>query len=254
MTALGYIPFEELTIRKLCGPDNFVCYWPPRREEIGRMVAFTKAIHQGKGKPKMLEIGCGTGLLAYLLASTGQVDVIATDPDVHIESSPYSHPNLKFERLGAYNAATKYQAQGVTAVVNSWMPYNLDLTHEIRDVGALAIIYVLENCTGIEGVSYDPGDTYRQVYGWRGITCNELRTAIRCVDENNKRLVWELSNWHNIIEIQLRKGIKVPEKPDVVVAENEKYPWEPELEAMLGGVSKIKKLKNTWKNPWDQFF
>lgn len=149
------IPFKDITLENICGSYHTtpVSYWAPRREEIQRFVDIAKAVYRGEGKPKVLDVGCGTGFLAYLLAETGEVDVIGLDPEESlIMNSPYSHPNLQLEVGDSRDAVKRYSGQDFDIVINSWMPYQLNLTPDIREIGAKVIVYIKE-AGGGTGVS-----------------------------------------------------------------------------------------------------
>tara|TARA_Y100000310_G_scaffold330810_1_gene403135 strand:+ start:256 stop:885 length:630 start_codon:yes stop_codon:yes gene_type:complete len=158
---------RNITLENICGTDETAptSYWPPRREEIQRFADIAKAVYKGEGKPKVLDIGCGTGLLAYLLAETGEVNVVGIDPEESlIAESPYSHPDLQLEVGDSRDAVDKYSGQDFDLVISSWMPYQLNLTPDIRNIGAKAIAYIKEagGATGVPDYEYkefiyDPG-------------------------------------------------------------------------------------------------
>jgi SAM-dependent methyltransferase len=267
-SAVSGTPYEELTLGNICGSTGqpLVLFWVPRREEIQRFVEVAKAVHKGEDKPRVLEVGCGSGLLSYLMAKTEEVDVIGMDPsETLMEFCPYSHPNLKFEDGDSSGAVEKYKNQ-VDVVVNSWMPNGLNLTPNIRDINARSIIYVLERggSTGISGysylndpetaknipddadmedyISYSPGKKYKGFCEWYGPVWNEVAHRLIILKENNpelyKRLFERLDN-NNNVWVQLRKDVQLPKLPEINIPEEQKYPWEKDLENLIGGLTKI---------------
>src|SRR3989338_9890708 len=104
-------------------------FWMPRREEIQRFIEIAGAVHEGGGKPKILDVGCGNGFLAYLLAITNEVDVIGMDPNgLLFEKTPYVHKNLTLEVGNSQDAITRYGNKNLDMVINSWMPDGINLT------------------------------------------------------------------------------------------------------------------------------
>lgn len=213
-------PIESITLDNICGngENRPLSYWAPRREEIQRFVEIAKAVLQRKGKPKVLDAGCGTGFLAYLMAETGEVDVVGLDPDESlVNGSLYSHPNLKLEVGDSTDAVRRYANQDIDMVISSWMPGELNLTPDIRNIGARTIVYVKEagGATGVppdgwliiffkiltmqaledylnkdvfkpkpkvsreDRISYEPGQNYVRAYGWSGPAATEIKNIAR---------------------------------------------------------------------------
>lgn len=255
------ILIEKITLENICGTSTQAATscWAPRREEIQRFVELAKYVHQGPGKPRILDVGCGTGFLSYLLALTGEVEVIGIDPEEErIKNSPYSHPNLKLEVGDARDAVKKYRNEGdnddlfflfddedeentgVDVVLNSWMPEGVNLTPDIRRINAPCIIYVRDKggSTGTDmnedvslsnwadQVSYDPGNDYDHAFSWSGHSMPEIRWLAQGMKKE------DLTGFRqaNIIEMQFRKGISLSEVPKVSVSESDKYSWEKELD------------------------
>lgn len=182
---------EQLSLHTLCAEDRPVMYWAPRQLDIVRFVALADALHgENSDLPTVVEIGSGSGLLSFLLAKTGKLNVIACEPDqglVAISQQQYQHPNVQFLALDAKAAAENLKGQDVACVLNSWMPPGLNLTPAIRALNAKAIVYVLDTrgSTGftsnndrllewkhretIDHVeSYRPGSNYQPLCCWHG--------------------------------------------------------------------------------------
>lgn len=269
---------RDITLENICGTDEIppVSYWAPRREEIQRFVEIAKAVHNGEGRPKVLDVGCGTGFLACLLARTGEVDVIGLDPEQSlIHGSPYSHPNLRLEVGDSNDAVKKYGAQDFDIVLNSWMPAGLNLTPDIRDIRAKAIIYIKEReATGVpsynynefiyedgfdewnddadqhkrpnpispeNGISYHPGRDYQRAFEWFGPACSEVQALGRKLKGLNAYI--GLFEDLNFIDIQFRRDVQIPEIPEINIPSSDKYSWEASLEILKGPVCKMKKYE-----------
>ncbi len=272
-------PLQEITLENICGTKDRmrVSFWAPRREEIQRFVEIAKAVHKGEGRPKILDVGCGTGFLAYLLAETGEVTVVGLDPDNSlIENSPYSHPHLKLVNSNSHDAVQKYKSEGFAVVVNSWMPGGLNLTPDIRNINANAIIYIkYGETTGIhnsdykeffyengfdfysidaekhrtqnpiraeDGISYHPGNNYKRVFEWSGVGDEQIRDYVRFI--NHQSGSFSLGSSRNIIDIQLRKNVRIPKIPRIKIVDSDKYAWEKELDN-LGKLEPIRRYYST---------
>ena len=241
------IPFQKVTLHNICGSKP-VMHWAPRREEIQRFIEIAKAVHNNdRSIPTILEVGCGTGFLAYLLALTGEVYVTATDPNEEvIGRRVYSHPNMRFEKGDAERVAKNYKEKGIDVVVNSYMPQLENLTPHIRNIGAKAIIYVkdISGETGMPShfynprktpekredfVSYEPGEDYRKAFEWgcpNKLEIQYLSKVLRGVNARPKK-----SNMARV-DIQVRKDIPIPLIPKIPIPDLEKYAWEKELELL----------------------
>jgi hypothetical protein len=213
-------------------------YWVPRRLDIDRIVQIAEQLHSSRDNnlPLIGEFGGGTGLLGYLLASTGRVRVLVTDPDRRgIEKGFYRHENLEYFPVDALGASQIFQDKKVDLVLNSWMPEGVNLTPAIRSVGASGILYVKDSSgsTGVlrpprgtdhddraAWVSYEPGSQYRNVLKWdgfdrveaQGLLSGRTATRIRSAD-------FLLQTRHDTPSVALDTGSKT----------SERYRWEQEL-------------------------
>jgi len=185
-----------------------VSFFLPKKQEIEAIVKIAKQITK-KERPIILDIGCGNGFLAYLLAKTNKVEVIGIDPnsdliEESIKKGIYKSKNLKLE-VGTAKSAIKYKDK-VDIIINSWMPSGVDFTKDIKKINPKAIVYVRykdnEKMTGKQfGLfqSYHPGLHYHLFLRWRGLE-------------------------KNIIEVQLRNDMKLKELPKI--KSKSKYNWE----------------------------
>jgi len=266
-------PLKDVTLENICGSEetSAASYWAPRREEIQRFVEIAKAVHTGEGKPRVLDVGCGTGFLAYLLAETGEVDVVGLDPDESsINGSPYSHTNLHLEVGDSKDAVERYSGQDFDLVISSWMPYKLNLTPDIRNIGAKAIAYIKEQggstgcpdyqyrefidddedrpnpITPEDGISYHPGENYQRAFEWSGPTCNEVYDIVRKLNGERSWGIRDID--HNLIDIQFRKDVPIPDDISMTPIDNsQKYQWESGLEQVKGPTEPMRRYeKFTW--------
>lgn len=233
-------PFEKITLDTICGNDSqsTVMYWAPFREEIQRFVEVAKAVHTGEGLPTILEVGCGSGLLSYLLARTGEVQVIGMDPDeLVLQRTPYRHPNLTLEVGDSTDAVTRYGGQDIAMVLNSWMPIGLNLTPDLRAIHARTIGLVHEPIFTGTPESYEPGGRYREVYRWRGQAKHDVRELVRHRDSHGRTPRPQLNLNESII--QIRDDIATPYLAPIAVPETEKYAWQREMERLKVRLGRI---------------
>ena len=207
---LSIKPVDKVNLFDIHGNNKQakVSFFLPKKEEIETIIEIAKQISK-REKPVILDIGCGNGFLAYLLAKTNKVEVIGIDPnsdliEESIQKGIYKSKNLKLE-VGDSKSAIKYKDK-VDIVINSWMPSGVDFTKDIKKINPKAIVYIRykdkEKMTGKQfGLfqSYNPGLHYHLFLRWRGLE-------------------------KNIIEIQLRKDIKLKELPKI--KSKSKYNWE----------------------------
>lgn len=253
----SYCPVEELDLYRLCHVDSPVMHWAPRRAEVERFAEFVIGLHGDKpGNPTLLEIGSGSGLLSYLLASTGKLDVIALDPDPRFSASTiYRHPRLNHVVADAAQAIDLFRGQEITCALNSWMPPQINLTPAIRTLGTAGIIYILEE-RGETGVP----ETYAQSLSWRhGKDKLDDLVSYR-PGKSHKRACewhgpaqWEITEWPkghfysesmrdtNKIDIQARVDLPreiveraVARVTAVDASALPRYPWEAKLEQYKG--------------------
>ncbi|MBT5021379.1 methyltransferase domain-containing protein [Candidatus Woesearchaeota archaeon] len=279
---MNKIPFEDIDIFNICGSNKSaaVSYWAPRREEIQRFVEIAKVVNKKKLRPKILDVGCGTGFLAYLLAKTGEVDVVGLDSDKELtNNNPFAHPNLKLEVGDASDAVKRYRNQDFDTVICSWMPYQINLTPDVRAVNAKSIVYIKERggATGCDrwdyeefiyepgfsefspdaknhrtpnpvrredAVSFDPGLNYKSVLTWSGPAHDEVKIIIRRLNGED---VWTSEKNYNVIEVQIRNEIPKLTIPKINIIENQKYVWESALENYGGVLDELHELeKDYW--------
>ena len=245
------IPIEEITIENICGNSTQppIGDWAPRRADIDRILNLAEAVTE-KEKPVILDIGCGSGLLAYLLAETGRCQVIGIDPE-NDGSQTYTHQNLTLEKGDVGSAVKKYQS-AVDLVLNSYMPEGKNLTPAIRRIGAQAIVYVkdVNGLTGVDiqalsyqykipayelrsdydlkdRVSYMPGKEYKHFCEWKIPNQEEIRLiALDLKDGLGRHRHYTISDVR--IEFQLRRDCQLNDRPGK--CSGPKYPWEKELD------------------------
>lgn len=281
--------FDQVSIHTICGNEEVEpqCYWAPKREEIQRFVEIAKAMHpfgksfrspstsplisgiripslfSGNGLPVILDVGCGTGFLSYLLAKTEEVNVIAMDPDAELlRSSSYRHPNLHYIPGTAEDSFILFKDASLDMVINSWMPTYEDLGRPIRAMKPKAITYIIEigGGTGIydydaykrfleehpemkdipfeEIYSYQAGPDFRQALEWKGPSCSEVGHISTAILRGRRESMVSIVNM-NLIVAHVRNDIPFQYLPPITISTCEEYAWERDLE----GFSSLKEVK-----------
>ncbi len=233
------IPYENLTLENICGYETHpACYWAPRRIEIQRFVEIAQAVNGTGRKPTIVDVGCGTGLFAYLLARTGQAKVVGIDPDERIiRETPYHHANLQLLMGDAEDAVRLYRDKNIDMVINSWMPMGMNLTPALQKIKARSIAYVLEKsgATGDEDKSYEPGRQYYDAFTWHGPSLTEVQFISLPYPQTK-------SGDGNKIRIQLRRDILQPIISPIKIPSSERYAWETGLRKAIGPVKRMRIL------------
>ena len=182
--------------------NSRVSFYFPTNEEIRKILKIADHVSKRK-KPLILDIGCGNGFVAYILAKTNKVKVIGIDPNKEqIEESKkiYKSKNLKLEAGDNKYAVKKYKNSKIDIIINSWMPVNHNFSPAIKKIKPKAIIYVRykdnNTMTGKQSSffkffnSYNTGANYRTIMVWNNN-----------VTQNNK---------NSIVEVQFRRNIRLP--------------------------------------------
>ncbi len=237
---------EKLSLKNICGPwtvdpeipaqyrDSQAIHWLPRKEEILRIKKFAETAREGVGLPGIVEIGCGTGLLSYLLANEGELSVVGMDPDEDVllgsESSgyshtenipPYTHPNLKLI-LGTSKTMLKaFKDTPPDVVISSWIPEKINLMPDIVALRPKVIVLMYDDKDKRFG---SPPDGYKRVFYWHGPSCGDVWTfgshvygGLNKVDIRND----------NVIDVLLRDDQQVPNLPKhMEISQERKYSWE----------------------------
>lgn len=235
--------FSDISLEDFKDKDKPLTWWIPRKIDIERIIRLSQLLHRGKGLPRILDVGCGQGFLAYLLTKTEKVKVIGIDPnETLIKETRFKHQNLTLLPEMADSFLSEHQGR-FNLVISSFMPYQLDDTAKIkRRLRPKAIVYIEDRIPGGERYGYylsleiserknrfqyafskESGcfslGNYRPFMRWKVPSINELEKK-------------ELSSFASQIEIQLRKDIPKPSK--LKVFPEEKYGWEKELEFLKG--------------------
>jgi len=183
-----------------------VSFFLPKREEVEAILHLAELI-SGVDKPLILDIGCGNGFLAYLLAKEGDVDVIGIDPNHNLieeASKHYKLPNLQLIS-GDSKFAMKYKGEA-DLVINSWMPVGIDLSKDIKKLNPKAIVYVrYKDSKTMTGKQYGLFQSYRTGWQYRNF------------------LIWRTLG-NNVVQIQLRHDVDIDELPKTHT--KKKYNWE----------------------------
>lgn len=139
----------------------------------------------------------------------------------------------------------------VDLVINSWMPYNLDLTREIRCFLAPAIVYIRERggASGVYDVSdapidlgleasYATGGQYKSNWDldWEGISAADVGHILGAQNQHDRHRALEYSNRVNI---QSRKDLTIAAEDLKVSLETDQIPyaWEKSLDELIASAS-----------------
>lgn len=234
------IPFDNISLENICGSDNNhpVIYWLARKIDIKRLTKISEKISENK-TTNILEIGCGTGFLSYLLAQTGKVKVIATDKDPkHIDDPEYKHPNLSYDIVDAKDI-TRSDYKDIDIVLNSFMDYGTNLTPNIIELDPKAIFFVRTYfSTGTSG-SYITGNDYKQEFRWPVLSHQDV-SEIRNYYLNDRLCLENFKRNPGIIEIHLKRDINPFSIKDIEVKNEEKYPWEIYVDDIVKNMEEMK--------------
>ena len=133
----------KLSDFKTSGDREILSWWAPRYDDIKKIIETAKFLHDGPGLPTILDFGCGSGFLSYLLASSEEVKVTALDPNVSlIERTKFRHPSIEFVMGDEATLAKEWRGR-FDAVICCYLPYELDFSPKIKRVlEPKALIYI----------------------------------------------------------------------------------------------------------------
>lgn len=234
--------FSGISLADFKDKTKPLTWWIPRKRDIEKIVRLAQFLHQGKGLPKILDVGCGQGFLAYLLAGTEKVNVTGIDPNEKlIEGTRFKHKNLTLLKETADSFLSRYQGS-FDLVISSFMPYQLDYSAKIKKIlRPKAVVYIEDKSV----------EKYR---GWLNLEISEKqgkfeysfdedtdgrsslnnyqhfkKWSVPSITDLKKERLYPLSSQ---IEIQLRKDIHL--LPELKGFSEERYYWEKELEFLKG--------------------
>lgn len=234
--------FSNISLDDFKDEKEPLTWWIPRRRDIEKIIKLAEFLHQGKGLPEILDVGCGQGFLAYLLARTEKANVIGIDPNQQlIEGTRFEHKNLTLLTETADSFLSRYQGS-FDLVISSFMPYQLDYTATIkRTLKPKAVLYIEDRWVKKHGywlnleISEEEG---KFEYSLNKDTVGQLslnnyghfqKWSVPSISDLKKKKLYPLSSQ---IEIQLRKDIHP--LPELKGFSRERYYWETELEFFKG--------------------
>lgn len=260
--------YADLHLWSICGalggelgpdaaPPGPALHWLPRAADIARMVRVAELVHQGAGLPTLVEVGAGSGLLSYLLARTGRLQVTAVEPDAalltghglsHLEGgllrpdarpgAPYAHPNLRLLPATARAAAELLAGTPPDVVLCSWMPNRFNLAADIRRLHPAAIIYTRRDFVGTlesdlpEHLAYErrftPRRPYQRRLTWATPSEGDVMDLLRALTGASEEPVVAL--FDNLVEVQVagRAAAAVTAVAVDAGPALPPYPWEAE--------------------------
>ncbi len=234
--------FSDISLDDFKDKTKPLTWWIPRGRDIEKIVKLAQFLHQGKGLPKILDVGSGQGFLAYLLVRTGKVKVIGIDPnEALIKGTRFKHKNLTLLKETADSFLSRHQ-EGFDLVISSFMPYQLDYTTKIKSrLRPKAVVYIEDRSVKKDGYWLnleisEKEDKFEYSFnkdaGGQFFLSNYQpfqKWPVPSISDLKKKKLYPLSSQ---IEIQLRKDI--PKLSKLKVFPEEKYGWEKELEFSKG--------------------
>ncbi|NIM90445.1 MAG: methyltransferase domain-containing protein [Candidatus Aminicenantes bacterium] len=234
--------FSSISLDDFRDESKPLTWWIPRSMDIDKIVRLAQFLHSGKGVPTILDVGCGQGFLAYLLARTERVKVIGIDPNERlIERTKFRHKNLILLKDNADSFLSNHQGS-IDLAVSSFMPFRLDPTAQIkRMLRPKAVVYIQDKGIKQPGswinlkIS-EPDNLFeysldKDVEGRFSLTHYYpfQRWPVPSLNDLKKERLYPLSSQ---IEIQIHKNIRT--LPKLKAFSKERYGWEKELEFQKG--------------------
>lgn len=134
--------------------------WPPRSLDVARILAAV-----GRPRPRILDHGAGSGLLAALLAP--HAEVFAFDP------APSPH-------AGRFHPVTREEPEApFDLVVSSWMEAGLDLRADVaRRAPTIVSIFDAEGGCGVKGDLDYSSFGFVEAARWTGPSFEDVEEAL----------------------------------------------------------------------------
>lgn len=180
--------------------------WPPRSLDVARILAAA-----GRPRPRILDHGAGSGLLAALLAP--HAEVIAFDP----EPSPHA---------GRFHPVTlEAPDEPFDLVVSSWMEAGLDLRADVaRRAPRIVSIFDAEGGCGVKGNLDYSGFGLVEATRWTGPSFEDVEEALA------RRGRGMETRERNVFAVWTRPVEAATTAARVAAATGgAPFPWEPEL-------------------------
>jgi len=220
-TALAIADFSPRS-----GDARAALLWPPTRLDVARLVAGLRAA-SGRARPRVLEAGAGSGLLARLLAEACDVD--AVDP---------GDAGFASRRVGRFFPVRSARVEDVAApydaVVVSWMEAGVDCRAGVKRLApVIAQAFDLGGGCGVKGATSYARFGFVDAAAWTGPSFETVDRALR---ERGRGLPPPPPM--NAIEIVVRDIALAPRVAEAVRAAKPRgapYAWEPALEALRLG-------------------
>lgn len=187
------VPFSQLRLNHFGDPKQKVMHWLPFQVDIDRIVHCAELVKpQGKEKPVVLDIGTGTGLLAYLIARTGKANVIGIDPFEPLMNNPaYEHKNLRYFQAGVEWAVENFRGE-IDLAVWSWPLLGLDPLTTLQALNPRGVMLIadlndyrrtidfVDYNRYVYHINYDKFGGFNKLMLWRSVDFRKLDVAARC--------------------------------------------------------------------------
>lgn len=219
-----------LTLGAFVHPSRRRFWYVPRRREIALFVQLAQHV-SGRPDPLVVDVGCGLGLMSYLLAQEG-CRVIALDASTAALDAARAlygdHPRITFVQGDVTELASRW-GQEADGLFVSWVPpyarwgpalfgSGVPLVYVVGDPEATGSALAEEMGRYVHVLSY-PTPAWHEVLGWLALLARGERP--------DPATTLTASNRHQVF---LRADRAAPPSLDLPSAPP--YPWEAELDAL----------------------
>lgn len=134
--------------------------WLPSGNHIKKIVDYSKII-SGKETPRILDVGCGNGLVSKLLAEEG-AEVFAVDSNKElINKTPHKHQNISyfsmpFESFISFNSFKNY----FDTIYCGYMDQDSNWVGQIHNLNPKMVVYVNGPSVGLDPMAFKETEEY----------------------------------------------------------------------------------------------
>jgi len=241
------IPYEQISLDTFLS-NKIVAHWMPRKWEIQMLAETTAhACRAGGGSvmPILIDVGCGSGFLTYLFASTGLVKVVGIDRRAPVTPDWVTSASNQLLVVGDYHDIANLVRPINPALLICWPPTGSDFMKKILELDPV-VIFVVRDVLGLCGVqegvltveilekeggpryhletatSLDPGEGYHRTVSWPSPSIYDLRRRSKDPGYNEINSMVEV-----FLSDRVDKEIRIDDRTLPI---NDRYPWEDGLD------------------------